>query len=89
MPPAKGRNARQTSTPSRADIGADPELALQIHRELERLGSRTNMNYVCVIGGVNQNPQVKKLRGCGILVAAPALAGPDEPRSCELGEPNS
>ena len=30
------------------------------------------MNYVCVIGGVNQNPQVKKLRGgVDILVAAP------------------
>jgi len=48
------------------------ELALQIHSELERLGGQSNMNYVCVIGGVNQNPQVKKLRGgVDILVAAP------------------
>jgi len=48
------------------------ELALQIHSELERLGGNSNMNYVCVIGGVNQNPQVKKLRGgVDILVAAP------------------
>jgi len=48
------------------------ELALQIHSELERLGGDSNMNYVCVIGGVNQNPQVKKLRGgVDILVAAP------------------
>lgn len=48
------------------------ELALQIHSELERLGGASNMNYVCVIGGVNQNPQVKKLRGgVDVLVAAP------------------
>ena len=40
------------------------------------------MNYVCIIGGVNQNPQVKKLRGgVDVLVAAPGRLlsdlGPD------------
>jgi ATP-dependent RNA helicase RhlE len=48
------------------------ELALQIHDELSRLTGKSKMNHACVIGGVNQNPQVKKLRaGVDILVAAP------------------
>ena len=48
------------------------ELALQIHEELGRLTGVSKMNHACVIGGVGQNPQVKKLRaGVDILVAAP------------------
>ena len=48
------------------------ELALQIDAEMQRLGAGSQMKYACVIGGVNQNPQVKKLRGgVDILVAAP------------------
>ena len=48
------------------------ELAIQIHEELGKLAGNTKMNFACVIGGVNQNPQVKKLRmGVDILVAAP------------------
>ena len=48
------------------------ELAIQIHEELGKLAGASKMNFACVIGGVNQNPQVKKLRmGVDILVAAP------------------
>ena len=48
------------------------ELAIQIHEELGKLAGVSKMNFACVIGGVNQNPQVKKLRmGVDILVAAP------------------
>ena len=68
----KGEMRAKPRHPRALILAPTRELALQIHRELERLGSRTNMNYVCVIGGVNQNPQVKKLRGgVDILVAAP------------------
>ena len=48
------------------------ELAIQIHEELGKLAGVSKMNFACVIGGVNQNPQVRKLRmGVDILVAAP------------------
>jgi ATP-dependent RNA helicase RhlE len=48
------------------------ELAIQIHEELGKLAGVSKMNFACVIGGVNQNPQVKKLRmGVDVLVAAP------------------
>jgi ATP-dependent RNA helicase RhlE len=48
------------------------ELAIQIHNELEKLAGNSKMNFACVIGGVNQNPQVRKLRmGVDILIAAP------------------
>ena len=68
----KGEMRAKPRHPRALILAPTRELALQIHGELERLGSRTNMNYVCVIGGVNQNPQVKKLRGgVDILVAAP------------------
>ncbi|MEC8046348.1 MAG: DEAD/DEAH box helicase, partial [Pseudomonadota bacterium] len=38
------------------------ELALQIHEDLSKLCTGSNLYLACVIGGVNQNPQVKKLR---------------------------
>tara|TARA_B100000900_G_scaffold272102_1_gene232401 strand:- start:85 stop:1638 length:1554 start_codon:yes stop_codon:yes gene_type:complete len=48
------------------------ELALQIHEELSKLCAGSNLYLACVIGGVNQNPQVKKLRaGVDVLIAAP------------------
>ena len=48
------------------------ELALQIHAELGNLCAGSNLYLACVIGGVNQNPQVKKLRaGVDVLIAAP------------------
>ena len=47
------------------------ELALQIHDELNKLCAGSNLHFACVIGGVNQNPQVKKLRaGVDVLIAA-------------------
>ena len=53
----KGEMRAKPRHPRALILAPTRELALQINRELERLGSRTNMNYVCVIGGVNQNPQ--------------------------------
>ena len=48
------------------------ELALQIHEDLSKLCTGSNLYLACVIGGVNQNPQVKKLRaGVDVLIAAP------------------
>ena len=68
----KGEMRAKPRHPRALILAPTRELALQIHSELERLGGQSNMNYLCVIGGVNQNPQVKKLRGgVDILVAAP------------------
>ena len=68
----KGEMRAKPRHPRALILAPTRELALQIHSELERLGGQSNMNYMCVIGGVNQNPQVKKLRGgVDILVAAP------------------
>jgi ATP-dependent RNA helicase RhlE len=68
----KGEMRAKPRHPRALILAPTRELALQIHSELERLGGQCNMNYMCVIGGVNQNPQVKKLRGgVDILVAAP------------------
>jgi len=68
----KGEMRAKPRHPRALILAPTRELALQIHGELERLGGNSNMNFVCVIGGVNQNPQVKKLRGgVDILVAAP------------------
>ena len=48
------------------------ELALQIHAELEKFSSRSKLYIACVIGGVGQGSQVKKLHsGLDVLVAAP------------------
>lgn len=48
------------------------ELALQIHEELTTLGRYTNLRHAFIIGGVNQNPQIKGLaQGIDVLVATP------------------
>lgn len=48
------------------------ELALQIHEELTSLGRYTKLRHAFIIGGVNQNPQIKGLaRGLDVLVATP------------------
>ena len=68
----KGEMRAKPRHPRALILAPTRELALQIHSELERLGGNSNMNHACIIGGVNQNPQVKKLRsGVDILVAAP------------------
>lgn len=67
---AKGRPAPRAAsvlvlTPTR-------ELAIQINDSFEVYGGRLKLSCVTVFGGVNQNPQVSKLRrGCDILVATP------------------
>ena len=67
---AKGRPAWCTAsvlvlTPTR-------ELAIQINDSFKVYGGRLELSCVTVFGGVNQNPQVARLRrGCDILVATP------------------
>jgi len=48
------------------------ELAEQIHEAVGQLGRYTPLRCVAVYGGVNQNPQIRKLReGAEIVVACP------------------
>jgi ATP-dependent RNA helicase RhlE len=48
------------------------ELAEQIHEAVGQLGRYTPLKCVAVYGGVNQNPQIRKLReGAEIVVACP------------------
>ena len=48
------------------------ELALQIEENIKEYGKYTNLKSTVIFGGVNQNPQVNKLRqGIDILVATP------------------
>jgi ATP-dependent RNA helicase RhlE len=48
------------------------ELALQITEVFQRIGQHTRANTACVFGGVDQDPQIEKLkRGVDILVATP------------------
>lgn len=48
------------------------ELAEQIHESINELGRATKLKSVAVYGGVNNNPQIKKLReGVEIIVACP------------------
>lgn len=48
------------------------ELALQITDEFIALGKDTNLKFVCVFGGVDQDPQIEKLgKGVDVLVATP------------------
>jgi len=47
------------------------ELAEQIHREIESLGRKTRIGSTSVYGGVNINPQIKKLKHADIVVACP------------------
>ena len=47
------------------------ELAEQIHREIESLGRKTRIGSTSVYGGVNINPQIKKLKRADIVVACP------------------
>jgi len=68
----KGELRAKPRHPRALILAPTRELALQIHEELGRLTGVSKMNHACVIGGVGQNPQVKKLRaGVDILVAAP------------------
>jgi len=47
------------------------ELAEQIHQAIETLGRNTHLKSATVYGGVNINPQIKKLRQVDIVVACP------------------
>ena len=48
------------------------ELALQIEEVFNTLGKHTKLNTFCIHGGVDQEPQIKKLnKGVDVLVATP------------------
>ena len=48
------------------------ELAIQIDQSIKEYGKYTDIKHTVIFGGVNQNPQVEKLkRGVHILVATP------------------
>jgi len=48
------------------------ELAMQIFEVFEQLGKYTGLNIVCLHGGVEQSPQIAKLRrGVDVLIATP------------------
>ena len=66
----KGR--AEPKAPRSLILAPTRELALQIHVELEKFSAKTNLYIACVIGGVGQSAQVKKLyAGVDVLVAAP------------------
>ena len=48
------------------------ELAAQVHASVDTYGKYTNFKTSVVFGGVNINPQIKRLRqGCDIVIATP------------------
>lgn len=48
------------------------ELAVQIAGEFNRIGKRTDVQTLCIIGGVDQDPQIATLKkGIDVLVATP------------------
>ena len=66
----KGR--AEPKSPRSLVLAPTRELALQIHAELEKFSSKSKLYIACVIGGVGQGSQVKKLHsGLDVLVAAP------------------
>ena len=66
----KGR--AEPKAPRSLILAPTRELALQIHAELEKFSAKTNLYSACVIGGVGQSAQVKKLySGVDVLIAAP------------------
>ncbi|MEE8397878.1 MAG: DEAD/DEAH box helicase [Desulfobacterales bacterium] len=52
-------------------IAPTRELAEQIHQAIETLGLKTRIRSTTVYGGVNINPQIKKLKHADIVVACP------------------
>ncbi len=52
-------------------IAPTRELAEQIHQAIETLGLKTRIRSTAVYGGVNINPQIKKLKHADIVVACP------------------
>ena len=52
-------------------IAPTRELAEQIHQAIDTLGCKTPIKSVSIYGGVNINPQIKKLKHADIVVACP------------------
>ena len=66
----KGR--AEPKSPRSLILAPTRELALQIHAELEKFSYKSKLYIACVIGGVGQGTQIKKLHsGVDVLVAAP------------------
>lgn len=52
-------------------IAPTRELAEQIHKDIELLGSKTCIRSVTIYGGVGINPQIQKLKKADIVIACP------------------
>ena len=66
LPPSAPRSPRSLI------LAPTRELALQILDDLESFSANSKILFSCVIGGINQNPQIRKnSRGVDVLVAAP------------------
>ena len=66
LPPSSPRSPRSLI------LAPTRELALQILEDLESFSGNSKISFSCVIGGINQNSQIRKnSRGIDVLVAAP------------------
>ena len=66
LPPSSPRSPRSLI------LAPTRELALQILEDLESFSRNSKISFSCVIGGINQNSQIRKnSRGIDVLVAAP------------------
>jgi superfamily II DNA/RNA helicase len=69
---AMGSQSRRPRTPRALVLAPTRELVLQILATFEPLASAMNLRTMAIFGGVNQNPQVDRLRqGVDIVVACP------------------
>ncbi len=66
------KNVRRSRAPRALILAPTRELALQIQATIEPLARALSLTTMSIFGGVNQNPQVAKLRqGVDIVVACP------------------
>ena len=66
LPPSSPRSPRSLI------LAPTRELALQILEDLKSFSGNSKISFSCVIGGINQNSQIRKnSRGIDVLVAAP------------------
>ena len=69
---SQSKQERRARHPRALILAPTRELALQIQATLDPLAAALNLRTMSIFGGVNQNPQVNKLRqGVDIIVACP------------------
>ena len=63
---------KESTCPKVLVLSPTRELAMQIQDQFEKLGEKTNVNSVCIYGGVSKQDQKKALRaGVSVIVATP------------------